>query len=143
MNGYPNIVNAFFIFQMSVEDGKVFFTVSELEPAADNCYENMFDLKTAERIFVTVTHFPTCDIKGDGMGLIILPVVHAFVVVVNVQWSYSLLPKNVCTLILNVYMYCMMFLCHNSVSFILKAGFVLYCLSLALNCHAIFAVQLV
>ena len=131
---------------MSVEDGKVFFTVSELEPAADNHYENMFDLKTAERIFVTVTHFPTCDIKGNGMGLIILPVMHAFVVVVvvNVQWSYSLLPKNVCTLIFNVYMYYMMCSCHNSMSFILKAGFVLlYCLSLALNCHALFPIQLV
>ena len=103
---------------MSVEDGKVFFTVSELEPAADNHYENMFDLKTAERIFVTVTHFPTCDIKGNGMGLIILPVVHVFVVLLLLLCSGHILCCHLCqitwlhflcTLILNVYMYHMMY----------------------------------
>ena len=65
-------------FQMGVEDGKVFFAMSEPDPASNKHNENMFYLKTAERIFVTVTHFPTCEIKGNGMNLIIVPIIHMF-----------------------------------------------------------------
>ena len=54
-------------FQMSVEDGKVFFTMADPDPTADGQHENIFSMKTAERIFVTVTHFHTCEIKGNGM----------------------------------------------------------------------------
>ena len=63
---------------MGVEDGKVFFAVSEPDPASNKHNENMFYLKTAERIFVTATHFPTCEIKGNGMNLIIVPIIHMF-----------------------------------------------------------------
>ncbi|KAL8605792.1 hypothetical protein ACOMHN_066382 [Nucella lapillus] len=59
---------------ISVEDGKVFFSMADRAaegagrtPQSDNEYRSqVFNLKTVERLFTTVTHFPTADIKGNG-----------------------------------------------------------------------------
>ncbi|XP_076464287.1 uncharacterized protein LOC143296312 [Babylonia areolata] len=53
----------------SVEDGKVFFTLGDVpdpEGDVDSGHMQMFTLKTVERIFATVTHFPTADIRNNG-----------------------------------------------------------------------------
>ncbi|KAK7458936.1 hypothetical protein BaRGS_00039067 [Batillaria attramentaria] len=47
---------------LSVEDGKVFF---ETESRSTD-FNKILDLKTVERVFATIAHFPTVEIKGNG-----------------------------------------------------------------------------
>ncbi|KAK7104020.1 THUMP domain-containing protein 2-like [Littorina saxatilis] len=51
---------------VQVQDGKVFSTIEYSNSASAASASNLFDLRTAERIFTTVTHFPTSEIKAPG-----------------------------------------------------------------------------